>query len=72
MFLASHPSMWTILRGLKKDMSIHRLTVMQAQIENNDAPKKYKTLAEKLCQKVNKYEEEQDKLKSLWAVAHIS
>ncbi len=65
--------MWTILRGLKKDMSIHRLTVMQAQIDNNDAPKKkYKTLVEKLCRKVNKYEEEQDKLKYLRAVAHIS
>ena len=70
LFLASHPSMWTLFRGLKKDMSIQRLIVLNAAIEHNDRPKlKYQELAQRLSDKVSKYQDEHDKLKFLRAVA---
>ncbi len=72
-FLFSHPSILNMIRGLKKDMAIQRLMVLNAEVENNDRPKmKYKNLAVRLSEKVAKYEDEQDKLKYLKAVAFIS
>ncbi len=57
-------------KGLKKDMAIQRWIVLNAEVENNDRPKmKYKYLAIRLSEKVAKYEDEQDKLKYLRAVA---
>ncbi len=51
-FLASHPSVWAVIRGLKKDIAIQRLVVIEAQMENNDRPKiKYQVIAQRLCQK---------------------
>ena len=62
-----------MIRGLKKDMAIQRLIVLNAEVENNDRPKmKYKNLAVRLSEKVAKYKDEQDKLKYLRAVAFIS
>ncbi len=74
LFLASHPSMWTLFRGLKmKDIAIQRLTVMNADIEHNDMPTlKYQELAQRLSQKVSRCEEEHDKLKYLRAVAYMT
>ncbi len=73
LFLASHPSMWTLFRGLKKDMSIQRLIVLNAAIEHNDRPKlKYQELAQRLSDKVSKYQDELDKLKFLRAVAYMT
>ena len=72
-FLSSHSSIWNMIRGLKKDMAIQRLIVLNAEVENNDRPKmKYKNLAVGLSEKVAKYIDEQDKLKYLRAVAFIS
>ena len=65
--------MWNMIRDLKKDMAIQRLIVLTAKVENNDRPKiKYQNLAVRLSEKVAKYEDEQDKLKYLRAVAFIS
>ncbi len=45
-FLSSHPSIWNMITGLKKDMAIQRLIVLNAEVENNDRPKmKYKNFA---------------------------
>ncbi len=72
-FLSSHPSIWNMVRGLKKDMAIQRLIVLNAEVEHNDRPKmKYKNLAVRLSEKVAKYEDEQDKLIYLRGVAFIS
>ncbi len=74
-FLFSHPSIWNMSRGLKKDMAIQRMIVLNAEVENNDRPKmKYKNLAVRLSEKVTKYEDEQDKIDKLpakrpWPVA---
>ena len=54
-------------------MTIQRLIVLNAEVENNDRPKmKYKNLAIRLSEKVAKYKDEQDKLIYLKAVAFIS
>jgi hypothetical protein len=73
LLLASHPSMWTLFCGLQKDMAIQKLTLMNAETANNDRPKmKYKRLAERLSAKVRNYPEQEDKLKYLRAVAHMT
>ncbi len=60
-------------RGLKKDMAIQRWIVLNTEVENNDRPKmKYNNLAIRPSEKVAKYEDVQDKLKYLKAVAFIS
>ncbi len=49
LLLASHSSMWTLFRGLKKDIAIQRLTVINADIEHNGMPKlKYQELVQRL------------------------
>jgi hypothetical protein len=64
--------MWTFLRGLKKDIAIQRLHFAQVAGENASAPKlKYKKLAERLRLKVEKYHEEEDKLKYLRSIAYM-
>ena len=73
MFLCDHPTMWQFLRGLVKDVAIHRLVLAQARVENNPAPRgKYQTLAERLSRKVGSYNNELDKIAYLRAVAHIT
>ncbi len=73
LFLASHPSLWTLLRGLKKDSAIQRLVVANDNVERPDnRRKKYAVLAERLGAKVQSYVTEEDKLKYLRAVAHLS
>ena len=71
LFLASHPSMWTLFRGLKKDIAIQRLTVMNADIDHNDMPKlMYQEIAQRFRQKVSIYEEDDKKSTSIRAVAY--
>ena len=54
-------------------MSIQRLIVLNAAIEHNDRPKlKYQELAQRLSDKVSKYQDEHDKLKFLRAVAYMT
>ena len=54
-------------------MAIQRLTVVNAEVANNDRPKdKYKVLADRLREKVSRFEDENDKLKYLRAFAHMS
>lgn len=72
LFLCDHPSMWKLLEGLRKDMAIQKKAWADAQVTNNPSQrKKYKVLAERLGDKVASYEEEDDKLRYLRAVAHI-
>ncbi len=61
------------MRGLKKDIAIQRLVVANDDVERRDGSrKKYALLAERLRAKVASYDDEQDKLKYLKAVSHIS
>ena len=72
LFLSAHPSMWTMFRGLRKDIAIQKLVIIQANAAHADSPKpKYKKLAERLRRKVEKYPDELDKLKCLRAISHI-
>ena len=72
LFLSAHPSMWTMFRGLRKDIAIQKLVIIQANAAHADSPKpKYKKLAERLRRKVEKYPDELDKLKYLRAISHI-
>ncbi len=46
---------------------------MNAEVANNDRPKaKYKVLVDRLSEKVSRFEDENDKMKYLRAVAHMS
>ncbi len=73
LFLTSHPSMWALFCGLKKNMSIQILIAINAAIERNDRPKlKYQELAQRLSDKVSKYQDEHNKLKFLRAVAYMT
>ena len=72
LFLCDHPSMWKLLEGLRKDMSVQKKIWADAQVANNPAQRrKYRVLAERLREKVANYEEEDDKLRYLRAVAHL-
>ena len=54
-------------------MAIQRLTVVNAEVANNDRPKaKHKVLADRLREKVSRFDNENDKMKYLGAVAHMS
>ncbi len=54
-------------------MAIQRLIVLNAEVENNDRPKmKYQMLANRLSEKVSKYQDEEDKLKFLRAIAYMT
>lgn len=72
LFLAKHPSVWTLLRGLHKDMALHLKTWVDDQAVNNPAPRlKYALISVRLATKIASYDEAQDKLAYLRAVAHI-
>ena len=72
LFLSAHPSMWTMFRGLRKDIAIQKLVIIHDNADHADSPKpKYKKLAERLRRKVEKYPDELDKLKYLRAISHI-
>ncbi len=73
LFLSSHPSIWKVLRGLRKDIAVQRLSIIQAVTENGDRPKdKYKRLADRLSSKVECYAHEQDKMKYLRGVSYMT
>ena len=49
MFLSSHPSLWKVFVGLRKDIAIQRLAFVNATTFNEAAPRtKYKKLVERL------------------------
>ena len=54
-------------------MNVHRLTLAQAEVENNPAPRgKYKVQAERLSARVARYDQDPDKMLYLRAIAHIT
>ena len=72
LFLPPHPTVWTLLGGLKRDIAIHRLTAQNALGGNPERPRaKYQKLAKRLQDTVGKYHESHDKKKYLRAVAHL-
>ena len=72
MFLCAHPTVWTFLKGLRRDIAIHRLTVQNVEVQNFERPRnKYINLANRLAAKVAGYRNEADKLSYLRAVAHM-
>ena len=72
LFLSQHPTMWKLLDGLRKDISLHLKTLADARVVNNPpARQKYIILAERLAQKVGEYYNTPDKLVYLRAVAHL-
>ena len=72
MFLCAHPTVWTLLNGLRRDIAVHRLTVQNAEVQNLEKPRnKYVNLANRLAAKVAGYRNEEDKLRYLRAVAHM-
>ena len=72
LFLSPHPTVWTLLSGLKRDIAVHRLTAANALGGNAERPRvKYQKLAQRLASTVGKYRESQDKKRYLRAVAHL-
>ena len=73
LFLASHPSMWTLFKGIMKDISIQKLVIINSDTANGDKPKaKYRLLAERLSVKVQLYTDDTDKLKYLRVISYIT
>ena len=72
LFLSQHPSMWKLLDGLIKDISLqHKVYADNLAANNPPARQKYKILSQRLAAKVNTYQTSQDKLAYLRAVANI-
>ena len=72
LFLSQHPSIWKLMDGLKKDISLHLKTLADNEVENNPPPRsKYIVLSERLAARVDHYEDANDKLQYLRSVAHI-
>ena len=72
LFLASHPTLWKLLAGLRLDMALHLKTLADALMINNPTPRqKYVLQNQRLAAKVDSYAGSVDKLAYLRAVAHI-
>ena len=72
LFLSQHPSIWKLISGLERDINIQRKVRMDNLVANNPpSSQRYVHLAMRLATKVANYENEQDKLSYLRAVAHI-
>ena len=73
LFNCAHPSVWTFLDRLRKDLTIYKLNIVAANVEQNGSQyTKYVKLAEHFAIKVANYNYEADKLKYLHAVVKIS
>ncbi|KAK8383432.1 hypothetical protein O3P69_019072 [Scylla paramamosain] len=69
---AEHPSIWKLMDGLKKDISLHLKTLADNEVANNPPPRnKYIVLSERLAARVDCYNDVNDKLHYLRSVAHI-
>ena len=72
LFLSQHPTVWKLLDGLGKDISLHLKTLADARVANNPpARQKYRILAERLATKVGEYYNTPVKLVYLRVVAHL-
>ena len=76
MFRCSHPTVWSLIRGIEKDIAIQRLLLNQANVNNNETQrKKYKKQADQLSEKVSEYPKggsKREKLAYLRSVALIT
>ena len=73
LFLASHPGVWKMLNGIRKDMAIQRFIVLKNDTADGDRPKlQYQKLAERLQAKVQTYNTEENKLKYLRSIAYMT
>ena len=72
LFLSQHPSVWKLMDGLNKDISLHLKTLADNEVANNPPPRnKYIVLSERLATRVDCYAGANDKLQYLRSVAHI-
>ena len=52
LFLCSHPTIWKLIRGLEKDIAIHRHTLSQASVRNIEPKRsKYQKQATRLIKR---------------------
>jgi hypothetical protein len=73
LFLSSHPSIWVLLDGLKKDMAIQRFNILKQDTAHGEQPRaKYQALAIRLANKVSTYHDEEDKMKYLRAISFLT
>lgn len=72
LFQAAHPSIWKFLDGLQKDCAYRQNILIQARMQNNERMRsEYMQLANRLANKTRQYQEEEDKLSYLRAIAHM-
>ena len=72
-FHCSHPSVWLLFDGLKRDISCHKLTYEKSKLGQAEEPKKkYQKMYAQLACVVEGYEEETDKLQYLKRVANMT
>ena len=70
LFLAKHPTVWTLLRGLQRDIGVQRKVYADSlQINNNPPRGKYVLLTQRLAAKVQTYQNDNNKLQYLRSVA---
>ena len=76
LFLCSHPTIWKLIRGLEKDMHVHRHTLAQASVQNVERRKtKYQKQSTRLAEMVSAYPNEgsdNEKLAYLRSVSLIT
>ena len=73
LFLCSHQTIWKLIRGLEKDMHVHRHTLAQASVQNVERRKtKYQKQSTCLAEMVSAYPNDNEKLAYLRSVSLIT
>lgn len=50
MFLRSHPTIWKLIKGLRRDIWLHALILAQSQVQSSSTPRgKYRIIAESMA-----------------------
>jgi len=71
-FHCSHPSIWSLLEGLRRDIACQRLILANAQTGRQEkSKKKYEALANQVAIVVQDYHNHEDKLKFLRRMANL-
>ena len=73
LFQSSHPGVWKLFDGLRKDIAIQKLVIVKSDTAGEERPKlQYTKLAERLQSKVEMYHQEEDKMKYLRSIAYMT
>ncbi|XP_055639888.1 uncharacterized protein LOC129777565 isoform X1 [Toxorhynchites rutilus septentrionalis] len=71
-FHCSHPSVWTLFDGLRRDLACHKLTLVNSETNQLEPTKrKYRKLYAIVASSVEKYHGTKDKLSYLRKIANI-